>query len=135
MLRPLIALLLFAFPALAQVEAEPLSVLDFAGEVRLRLIVSVESDRKILITQAKLLDSQDHAYELTAEPTGFEAAGRGECKIGTLVQAQSPQLVALRFRAPQAHPPFKLTLEVQPPDPAEESGCRTLTLTVEGFEP
>jgi hypothetical protein len=136
MLRPLlVALLLFASPALAQVEAEPLSVLKFAGEVRLRLIVSVGSDRKVLITQAKLLDGQDHAYELTAEPAGIEADRRGECKTGTLVQAESPQLVALRFRAPHAEPPFKLILDVQTPDPAEETGCRTLMLTVEGFEP
>src|ERR1044071_7684913 len=127
MLRPLlVALLLLASRALAQVEAEPLSVLKFADEVRLRLIVSVESDRKLLITHTELLDHQDHAYELTAEPTGIEADRRGECKTGTLVQAQSPQLLALRFRAPYAQPPFKLIMEVQTPDPAEESGCRTL---------
>jgi hypothetical protein len=135
MRRPLVALLLFASPALAQVEAEPLSALKFADEVRLRLIVSVESDRKVLITHAELLDRQDHAYELTAEPTGIEADRRDQCTLGTLVQAESPQLVSMRFRAPHAQPPFKLILEVQTPDPAEESGCRTLTLTVEGFEP
>ena len=135
MRRPLVALLLFASPALAQVEAEPLSVLKFADEVRLRLIVSVESDRKVLITHAELFDRQNHAYELRAEPTGIEADRRDQCTVGTLVQAESPQLVSMRFRAPHAQPPFKLTLEVQTPDPAEESGCRTLTLTVEGFEP
>ena len=60
-------------PLVAQVETEPLSALKFADEVRLRLIVSVESDRKLLITHTELLDGQDHAYELTAEPTGIEA--------------------------------------------------------------
>src|SRR5215212_11119946 len=84
--RSFAALLLLASPALAQVEAEPLSILKFADEVRLRLIVSVESDRKLLITRAKLLDGQDHAYELTTEPTGIEADSRDACTVGTLVQ-------------------------------------------------
>ena len=128
-------LLLLTSTGFGGVESEPRSVTQTADEVALRLVLSFETDRKLLITNAMLWDDTEHAYELAAKPSGIQSGESGSCALGTFVAAGSRHLVALRFRAPHAHSPFTLVLELQSPDPREQSGCRTTVLTVEGFEP
>ena len=135
MLRFLVALLLLASPAIAQVTAEPRSVMQFEDEVVLRFIVSVDTDQQLLITNAVLLDDTDRVYALAAEPSGIQSGTRGVCALGGLMLAGSRQLVAMRFWAPHPEPPLTLVMELQTPDPTAQLGCRTLTLTVEGFQP
>jgi hypothetical protein len=99
------------------------------------LVLSFEIDRKLLITRAVLWDDTEHFYDLAAKPSGIQMGTSESCALGTPVAAESRHLLALRFRAPNARPPFTLVLELQSPDPREQSGCRTTVLTVEGFEP
>jgi|SRR5215208_6906907 len=135
MLSLLVALLLLASPVLAQVAAEPRSVMRFEDEIVLRLILSVDTDQQLLLTNAVVFDDTDRVYALAAEPSGVQSGTRGSCALGALMLAGSRQLVAMRFWAPHAEPPFMLVMELQTPDPTAQVGCRRLTLTVEGFEP
>ena len=130
-----LALIVFGSAAAAGIETEPLSVRQSGDQVALRFVLSFETDQQLLITNAVLIDEREHSYELSAAPSGIQSGIRDSCAFGTFVPAGSRQLVALRFRAPNAPPPFTLVLELQSPDPREESGCRTVVLTIEGFEP
>jgi hypothetical protein len=125
-----VALMLASSPALAQVTAEPASVLITADTVRANIRVSTA--QKIVLTAASLVDKESRVYQLADRPSGIPKVEPGGCVVaGNLAPRQ---LVSLPFKAAGAIAPFSLILEFQTPDTEAAGGCRTISITIDGLK-
>jgi hypothetical protein len=125
-----VALMLASSPALAQVTAEPASVLIAADTVRANIRVSTAE--KIVLTAASLVDKESRVYQLADRPSGIPKEEPGGCVVaGNLAPRQ---LVSLPFKAAGAISPFSVILEFQAPDTEAVGGCRTISITIDDLK-
>jgi hypothetical protein len=126
-----IAMVLLATPAFAQVTAEPASVSITADIIRANIRLS--SDQEVVLTAASLVDKDGRAYQLADRPSGIPKDEPGGCVVAGSVAPR--QLVSFPFKASGATTaPFTLILELQTPDAEAPGGCRSMNVTIDDLQ-